>query len=162
MDTKSILSAVKTILDSEESIPEKLYKICQYLKQNVSHYDWVGFYFASHSEKKLHLGPYAGDTTDHKIIPFGKGICGQVAESNDTFLVEDVNAQNNYIACSIHVKSEIVVPLFINGENIGQIDIDSHTRNAFTARDQDLLSEINKKISSRLNADRVDLKSLWI
>lgn len=162
MDTKSILSAVKTILDSEESIPEKLYKICQYLKQNVSHYDWVGFYFASHSEKKLHLGPYAGDTTDHKIIPFGKGICGQVAESNDTFLVEDVNAQNNYIACSIHVKSEIVVPLFINGENIGQIDIDSHTRNAFTALDQDLLSEINKKISSRLNADRVDLKSLWI
>lgn len=162
MDTKSILSAVKTILDSEESIPEKLYKICQYLKQNVSHYDWVGFYFASHSEKKLHLGPYAGDSTDHKIIPFGKGICGQVAESNDTFLVEDVNAQNNYIACSIHVKSEIVVPLFINGENIGQIDIDSHTRNAFTALDQDLLSEINKKISSRLNADRVDLKSLWI
>jgi len=162
MDAKPIITAIRTILDSKESITDKLYKLCQYLEQNISHYDWVGFYFANQSKKTLHLGPYAGDPTDHKIIPFGKGICGQVAETNNTFLVDDVKAQDNYIACSIHVKSEIVVPLFVNGENIGQIDIDSHTRNAFTARDQDLLSKINQKISSRLKADQVDLKSLWI
>lgn len=160
MDTKSILSAVKTILDSEESIPEKLYKICQYLKQNVSHYDWVGFYFASHSEKKLHLGPYAGDSTDHKIIPFGKGICGQVAESNDTFLVEDVNAQNNYIACSIYVKSEIVVPLFVNAKNIGQIDIDSHTPNAFSDEDEHLLKAINASIAEIFENNKLVFEDL--
>jgi len=162
MNTKPIISAVKTILDSKEPVSEKLYKICQYLEQNISHYDWVGFYFANQSKKTLHLGPYAGDPTDHKIIPFGKGICGQVAESNDTFLVEDVKAQDNYIACSIHVKSEIVVPLFVNGENIGQIDIDSNTTNAFSAKDEDLLKALNAFIAEVIENKNIAVPDLVI
>ena len=162
MDTKAVLSVVRTILDSEDTIAQKLHKICQYLEENVSHYDWVGFYFANHDKKTLHLGPYAGDPTDHKVIPFGKGICGQVAESHNTFLVDDVNAQDNYIACSINVKSEIVVPLFLNEKNIGQIDIDSHTKNAFRKEDEDLLIEINQNITMELTENNVDLRSLWI
>jgi GAF domain-containing protein len=74
----------------------------------------LGFYFANHETQTLHLGPYVGAETDHTVIP--KGICGQVAESNANFVVPDVAAQDNYIACSFTVKSEIVVPLFVDGK----------------------------------------------
>jgi len=93
------------------------------------------------------LGPYAGSATDHTIIPFGKGICGQVAVSNKNFVVPDVKAQDNYIACSLTVKSEIVIPLFVNGENIGQIDIDSNTLNPFTKEDEEFLEFVCAKVA---------------
>ena len=83
---------------------QKLLIICELLNAEVSHYNWVGFYFANHENRTLHLGPYVGAATDHTVIPFGKGICGQVAESNENFVVPDVAAQNNYIACSFTVK----------------------------------------------------------
>ena len=129
------------------SIDEKLQSICQLLQDNVPHYNWVGFYFANHEAKTLHLGPYVGEPTDHTVIPFGKGICGQVAESNQNFVVPDVAAQDNYIACSFVVKSEIVVPLFLNGINIGQIDIDSNTIDPFTENDERFLEFVNQEIS---------------
>ncbi|WP_395074364.1 GAF domain-containing protein [Flavobacterium sp.] len=126
---------------------EKLLKICQLLEQNIVYYTWVGFYFANHETKTLHLGPYVGAETDHTVIPFGKGICGQVAVSNENFVVPDVAAQDNYIACSFTVKSEIVVPLFVNGQNIGQIDIDSNVLDPFTKEDELFLEFVNKEIA---------------
>ncbi|MEY4461674.1 MAG: hypothetical protein RLY98_214 [Bacteroidota bacterium] len=126
---------------------EKLQAICQFLNENVAHYNWVGFYFANHENRTLHLGPYVGAPTDHTEIPFGKGICGQVAESNANFVVPDVAAQDNYIACSFTVKSEIVVPLFVNGINIGQIDIDSHVLDPFTEEDERFLEFVNSKVA---------------
>ena len=93
---------------------------------------------------------FAGDPTDHTTIPFGKGICGQVAESNSNFVVPDVEAQDNYIACSINVKSEIVVPLFKDGVNIGQIDIDSHMIDPFTEEDEKLLEWVNEQVAEIL------------
>ena len=125
---------------------EKLLKICELLSNSIDYYNWVGFYFASQETKTLHLGPYVGAETDHTVIPFGKGICGQVAVSNENFVVPDVAAQDNYIACSFTVKSEIVVPLFVNGKNIGQIDIDSHVLNPFTEADERFLEFVNEKI----------------
>ena len=126
---------------------EKLLKICNLLSDSIDYYNWVGFYFANHETKTLHLGPYVGAETDHTVIPFGKGICGQVAVSNANFVVPDVAAQDNYIACSFTVKSEIVVPLFVNGENIGQIDIDSHVINPFTEEDELFLEFVNSQIA---------------
>jgi L-methionine (R)-S-oxide reductase len=126
---------------------EKLLKICELLSNSIEYYNWVGFYFANHETKTLHLGPYVGAETDHTVIPFGKGICGQVAVSNANFVVPDVAAQDNYIACSFTVKSEIVVPLFVNGKNIGQIDIDSHVLNPFTTSDEMFLEFVNKEIA---------------
>lgn len=126
---------------------EKLLNICKLLNENVEYYNWVGFYFANQATKTLHLGPYVGAETDHTVIPFGKGICGQVAVSNENFVVPDVAAQDNYIACSFTVKSEIVVPLFVNGENIGQIDIDSHVLNPFTEADEQFLEFVNSEIA---------------
>lgn len=144
----TLLKESKQIIVGEASVTEKLQAICDLVENKVPHYDWVGFYFAEPEKRLLHLGPYAGEATDHTVIPFGKGICGQVAESNQTFLVEDVRAQSNYIACSMTVKSEIVVPLFVKGKNIGQIDIDSHTLNAFTKEDQVFLETLNEAIAS--------------
>ena len=127
-----------------------LTEICVYLQQEVEVYDWVGFYMANQEEKTLHLKAFAGIPTDHEVIPFGKGICGQVAISNDNFIVEDVSAQDNYIACDIHVKSEIVIPLFSKGINIGQIDIDSNKIKAFTEKDAKFLTQLNTAIAEQL------------
>jgi len=96
------------------------------------------------------LGPYAGAPTDHSIIPFGKGICGQVAVSNQNFVVPDVKAQDNYIACSISVKSEIVIPIFVSGENVGQIDIDSNTLDPFTPSDEEILEFVCAQVATLL------------
>lgn len=126
---------------------EKLLAVCQLLNENIAYYNWVGFYFANHETQTLHLGPYIGAGTDHTVIPFGKGICGQVALSNDNFVVPDVAAQDNYIACSFTVKSEIVVPLFVDGKNIGQIDIDSHVIDPFTAEDERFLEFVNQEVA---------------
>ncbi len=129
---------------------DKLLQVCELLKTQIAYYDWVGFYFRNGDKEELKLGPYAGAPTDHTIIPFGKGICGQVAVSNANFVVPDVGAQDNYIACSITVKAEIVVPLFVNGKNIGQIDIDSNTPDPFTEEDERFLEFINREVSKIL------------
>jgi len=109
----------------------------------------IGLVFILKTEDKneLKLAQFAGEPTNHEIIPFGKGICGQVALSNENFIVPDVTAQDNYISCGWKVKSEIVIPIFVNKENIGQIDIDSHTVNPFTKDDEILLEFICKKAS---------------
>ena len=147
METEQLKISLTEIVKSNKTINERLQEICNLLHLNVAHYDWVGFYFADANKKELHLGSFAGLPTDHTTIPFGKGICGQVAESNETFLVDDVTAQDNYISCNIDVKSEIVVPIIVNGINIGQIDIDSNTASAFTNEDQTLLEWLTDEIA---------------
>ena len=131
-------------------VNQRLQSLCELLRDSLPGYDWVGFYFHKEDQEMLELGPFAGEPTDHTSIPFGKGICGQVALSNENFVVPDVHAQDNYIACSIHVKSEIVVPLFVDGKNIGQIDVDSHMPNAFGERDERLLEYVNSEVAKIL------------
>ena len=143
-------SVIEILEKKDGDSTEKMQQICDLLRNTVDHYDWVGFYFKNGDKRELKLGPYAGEPTDHTIIPFGKGICGQVAESNQNFVVPDVSAQDNYIACSLTVKSEIVVPLFKNGENIGQIDIDSNTPDPFTEADERFLEFVNQKVAEIL------------
>jgi L-methionine (R)-S-oxide reductase len=138
---------IELVSDKIATRDEKLYQICKLLEENISYYNWVGFYFRNGNKEELLLGPYVGAPTDHTVIPFGKGICGQVAVSNQNFVVPDVAAQDNYIACSFTVKSEIVVPLFVNGENIGQIDIDSNVLDPFTATDERFLEFVNSEIA---------------
>ena len=142
---------IEDILQNEnKGVDTRLTEVCEVLETNIPYYDWVGFYFRNGDKEELKLKAFAGEPTDHEIIPFGRGICGQVAVSNKNFVVPDVKAQNNYIACSIHVKAEIVIPLFVNGENIGQIDIDSHTEDPFSHEDELFLEWINEKVSKIL------------
>lgn len=148
MSFEQLKPEVKTILENSKlTVDERLLKVCELLSDKVSYYNWVGFYFKNGDKEELKLGPYVGEPTDHTIIPFGKGICGQVAVSNQNFVVPDVQAQDNYIACSINVKAEIVVPLFVNGENVGQIDIDSNTPDPFSVEDERFLEFVNEQVA---------------
>lgn len=148
---RDIKKRLSFILESSAgSVDEKLKKVCQLLDQEISYFNWTGFYFKNGDKEELILGPYVGAETDHKIIPYGRGICGQVAVSNETFVVPDVNAEDNYLSCSIDTKAEIVVPIFKNGENIGQIDIDSHSINPFTDEDRELLEWLCKEVGNIL------------
>ncbi len=140
----------KILQDTSKEVDARLTAVCQLLRSEIPYYDWVGFYFQNGDKEELKLGPFAGEPTDHTIIPFGKGICGQVAVSNKNFVVPDVKAQTNYIACNIDVKAEIVIPLFKNGVNIGQIDIDSQTADPFSREDESFLEFVNQKVAEIL------------
>lgn len=150
MTFDSLLNIIGKKLSSGVSQSEGLQYICQFLFDHIEHYDWVGYYLHNPEKKELVLNAYVGEPTNHTHIPFGKGICGQVALSNENFIVDDVNAQDNYIACSFDVKSEIVIPLFVNENNIGQIDIDSNRLRAFSEKDATFLGEVNHLVSIHL------------
>jgi L-methionine (R)-S-oxide reductase len=151
MPFQKLKSQILSLLESKNlSVDHRLTEVCELLEKNIPYYDWVGFYFKNGNKEELKLRAFAGEPTDHLIIPFGKGICGQVAISNQNFVVPDVKAQDNYIACSIYVKAEIVIPLFLNGENIGQIDIDSHTADPFSREDELFLAFVNEEVAKIL------------
>ena len=150
MDLNRLKNKADSILANTNTTKEKLKEICDLLEREISYYDWVGFYFKNGDKDELKLAQYTGEETEHTIIPFGKGICGQVAVSNQNFVVQDVSNQENYISCGWKVKSEIVIPIFVNEENIGQIDIDSHTANVFTKEDEELLEFLCEKVSKFL------------
>jgi len=136
------------IIKSGKTRDEILLKICQYLKTNIAHYNWVGFYIADLENRMLNLGPYSGAPTEHIRIPFGRGICGQAAETQETVSVQDVSGESNYLACSLDVKSEIVVPIFKNGQFVAELDIDSHQKNSFNDRDRRFLEKIGREITN--------------
>jgi GAF domain-containing protein len=124
-----------------------LEKTSALLHSEISHYHWVGFYLLDAKENELVLGPFTGAPTDHTHIPVGKGICGQVAINMKTMVVQDVSKQENYLACSMDVKSEIVVPIFKNGLFVAEIDIDSHANAPFSKEDEQLLNAIALQLS---------------
>ncbi len=150
MSIDNLKTSVNQIIVSDSSTETKLQHICDLLEDTISYYDWVGFYFKNGDKQELKLAQFTGEPTEHTIIPFGKGICGQVAVSNENFVVQDVSSQDNYISCGWKVKSEIVIPIFVNNENIGQIDIDSHTVNPFTKEDEELLEYVCEKVAGIL------------
>lgn len=143
-DFSILLEEMKEILATNK---EPLMSICKLLNKKVDHYNWVGFYFMNDKTRTLEIGPYIGLKTDHTRIPYGKGICGQVANNAEIFVVEDVHQQDNYLACSLDTQAEIVVPLFLNEKLIGQIDIDSNDRSPFSTKDEDFLKSLCDLIS---------------
>jgi GAF domain-containing protein len=140
---------INGILNQTSKVEEKLQEISALLKENVPHYHWVGFYLVDkESPKELILGSFEGDPTDHVRISFGRGICGQAAERKETFIVQDVSKETNYLSCSPHVKSEIVVPIMKDDEIVGELDIDSHDISPFTEEDESFLKKICDWISA--------------
>jgi len=143
-----LLRRIQSTLEGDGDRDRKLAQICRLLADEIKYYDWVGFYFVDPKhERELYLGPYVGEPTEHNHIPFGKGICGQAAATGKSFLVDDVTAEGNYLACSLKVKAEIVVPMFKNKIMIGQIDIDSHTAGVFDDTDRRFLEQVCAEVS---------------
>lgn len=145
-----MLDRIKALLEGSQPPRARLQEICRLLRDQVAHYDWVGFYLVAESGHELVLGPYEGEATEHVRIPFGRGICGQAAERKETFVVPDVRDEPNYLSCSPKVRSEIVVPIFRDGELVGELDIDSHTPAPFTDDDIGLLEEICRRVGPML------------
>lgn len=145
---KNLTSEIDNIILTGKETDVVLQNICNLLKEKVFHYDWVGFYLLDQTANELILGPYSGKHTDHIRIPVGKGVCGQVAESKQTKIVQDVSKEENYISCSIDVQSEIVVPVLKNNRFIAEIDIDSNSPAPFTLKDEDFLKEICDKVAN--------------
>lgn len=138
-----LATKIDHILENESDKEMKLQMLCKLLKKNVPYYNWVGFYLVEKEKRnELLLGPFEGDHTEHVKILFGKGICGQAAELKETFLVQDVSKERNYLSCSNKVKSEIVVPILKNKEVIGELDIDSHSLSPFSKEDRVFLEKV--------------------
>ena len=123
-------------------------RVVAYLKNAMTHYSWVGVYLLEGDE--LVLGPYQGKPSPHTRIPLGRGICGAAATERATIVVDDVNADPRYLACSIETQSEIVVPIMRNGVVLGEIDIDSDAKAAFGAQDRALLEAVAANLSEKL------------
>jgi GAF domain-containing protein len=144
----NILQRAQAILDSDKDREDKLQDICELLDEEVEIFDWTGFYMVDpEADRELVLGPFVGDPTDHTRIPFGRGICGQAAETKETFVVQDVSKADNYLSCSIHVNAEIVVPIMKGDEVIGELDIDSHTKDSITDEHRELLENLCERIA---------------
>jgi L-methionine (R)-S-oxide reductase len=146
-DFENVQKSLNLLL-KEPQLP--LQKICDLLFNAIPHYNWVGFYFMEDDAQMLQLGPFAGAATDHTRIPYGRGICGQVAVSGVAFVVPDVWAEDNYLACSLETKAEIVLPIFKEGKLIAQLDIDSHYANPFTDKDRAFLENLCAVLGPRL------------
>jgi GAF domain-containing protein len=114
--------------------------IATLLFNKLGRYNWVGFYMLEKEAggEVLVLGPFRGAPTPHTRIPLNQGICGAAASAGKTIVVDDVNSDPRYLSCSLETKSEIVVPVFVNGKVAGELDIDSHSRAAFGAEDREL------------------------
>ena len=122
------------------------------LHKRMLKYNWVGFYMleAGAQPPMLVLGPFQGAMTPHTRIPLNEGICGAAASSGKTVVVDDVTKDPRYLACSLETKSEIVAPIFVRGQVVGELDIDSHFPAAFALEDQTLVERCAAIVGAKL------------
>lgn len=117
------------------------------LYDSLDELNWAGFYLLRNGA--LVLGPFQGKTACMRI-PVGKGVCGTAVQEDRIQRVEDVHAFPGHIACDSASASEIVLPIHINGEVIGVLDIDSPIQGRFAEEDEQGLQEIVKIIEDYL------------
>jgi L-methionine (R)-S-oxide reductase len=133
---------------------ELMQSMVRLLHDRMLKYNWVGFYMleAGAQPPMLVLGAFEGAMTPHTRIPLNQGICGAAASSGQTVVIDDVSKDPRYLACSLETKSEIVVPVFVHGRVVGELDIDSHFPAAFTAEHQDLVQHCAMLVGKKLEA----------
>ena len=132
---------------------EFMKKLANLLHHRMLKYNWVGFYMLEPEQPPiLALGAFHGAMTPHTRIPLNEGICGAAASSGQTVVVDDVKKDPRYLACSLETKSEIVVPIFVRGKVVGELDIDSHFPAAFTAEDKTLVQHCAALVGLKLEA----------
>ncbi|HTS06502.1 MAG TPA: GAF domain-containing protein [Candidatus Eisenbacteria bacterium] len=145
---------VTALADETTSGQELMLAMAKLLHNRMLKYNWVGFYMLEPGAQPpmLVLGAFEGAMTPHTRIPLNQGICGAAASSGETVVVDDVNKDPRYLACSLETKSEIVVPLFVHGKVVGELDIDSHFPAAFTAEHQELVQHCANLVGKKLEA----------
>ena len=129
-----------------------MHTMVKLLHERMLKYNWVGFYMLEPGAQPpmLVLGAFEGAMTPHTRIPLNQGICGAAASSGQTVVVDDVSRDSRYLACSLETKSEIVVPIFVHGKVVGELDIDSHFPAAFTTEHQELVQYCAMLVGKKL------------
>lgn len=148
MDYRAITDDVLAVIRSAGTAEEAMTGAVGALKERLPRYDWVGVYLLQ--SDTLELGPFRGEPSPHTRIPLGRGICGAAAAAKKTIIVPNVNADPRHLACSIKTKSEIVVPIMHGTDCLGEIDIDSHTPDAFSSEDRIMLESIAAELAQKL------------
>jgi L-methionine (R)-S-oxide reductase len=153
-----VLREVDEAAHSTQSADDVMKLICERLHERLLKYNWVGFYMiqdeAGAGERVLQLGQFVGSMTPHTRIPLNQGICGAAASTGKTIVVDDVNQDSRYLACSMETKSEIVAPIFVYGKVVGELDIDSHFPAAFTSEDRALVEHCAELVGRSLEKQR--------
>src|SRR6185436_11159461 len=145
----AVLAKVSAALARATDAVGAMERVVAVLKQELPYYSWVGIYLVDGDE--LVLGPFLGKPSPHTRIPLGKGICGAAVTEKATIIVDDVNADPRYLACSLETKSEIVVPIMNGTDVLGEIDIDSDQPAAFGPADRALLEQVAALLSEALS-----------
>ena len=151
MKYEGVLLKIETAIERDPA--RAMEETVRLLAAEVPAYTWVGIYLLDGDE--LVLGPFVGKPSPHTRIPLGRGICGAAATEKATIIVDDVNADPRYLACSIETRSEIVVPILTKGDVLGEIDIDSDRPAAFGEGDRVLLEKVAALLAPRLRKPRV-------
>lgn len=150
-DRSDLLTAISSAVAAAPTVESAMQQVVRLLKDAVPHYTWVGIYLVEGEE--LVLGPYLGKPSPHTRIPLGKGICGAAVTEKATIVVDDVNADPRYLACSVETRSEIVVPIMRGSQPLGEIDIDSDQPAAFGDADRALLEPVAAMLAERFDEE---------
>jgi len=149
---EEVRNEVSALAEASTTTPVLMHAVCKLLQERMLKYNWVGFYMLEPGTQPpvLVLETFVGAMTPHTRIPLNQGICGAAASSGKTIVVDDVSKDSRYLACSLETKSEIVVPVFVNGQVAGELDIDSHFPAAFGADDQKLVQYCAEIVGKKL------------
>jgi GAF domain-containing protein len=142
-----VVSKIEEAVSSPVPRDKTLREAVAVLKRECRHYDWVGIYLLEGDTLVLHN--YIGKPTDHTRIPVGQGVCGTAVAERANQVISDVTRLDNYLACSLETRSEIVVLIRRGDEIFGQIDIDSDQVNAFSREDELLLNRVADLLAQR-------------
>ena len=148
MQTDVLANDLDALIAAAPDAQAAMTRLVAELKARRAYYTWAGIYLLE--GETLVLGPYVGKPSPHTRIPLNRGICGAAASEKQTIIVDDVDCDSRYLACSIETKSEIVVPIMRGDEVLGEIDIDSDTPAAFGAADRTLLERVAAALARRL------------
>jgi L-methionine (R)-S-oxide reductase len=156
--TEDVKKELDQLAQGAKSAEFLMSEIVNLLHERMLKYNWVGFYMiedpVAGQSPMLELGHFKGAMTPHTRIALNQGICGAAASTGKTVVVDDVSKDPRYLACSLETKSEIVVPVFVRGEVIGELDIDSHFPAAFQNEDRELVEYCAKLIGNFLEKPR--------
>jgi L-methionine (R)-S-oxide reductase len=149
---EELRSEILEAAQNSSTAQELMQLMVKILHTRMLKYNWVGFYLLEPGAEPpvLVLGAFEGAMTPHTRIPLNQGICGAAASSGKTVVVDDVNKDPRYLACSLETKSEIVVPVFVHRKVVGELDIDSHFPAAFTSEHQALVQYCAELVGKKL------------
>jgi L-methionine (R)-S-oxide reductase len=149
---EEIRNELSELAQTAPTAQELMKAMARLLHERMLKYNWVGFYLLEPGAQPpvLVLGAFEGAMTPHTRIPLNQGICGAAASSGQTVVVDDVSKDPRYLACSLETRSEIVVPVFVDGKVVGELDIDSHFPAAFTPEHQDLVQHCAMLVGKKL------------